>query len=186
MMVNHKPYLDWMQLALDEALAPPQRAELETHLADCAECAEQWGALIRVTQLLAAEPLAAPRVGFTGRFKARLAQRHSRPKEVWGAFALGLGALGASALVLPLGLGVLWTLAQIAGQPAATAALINSATATSDVLNTFGEALWVAARALGSFALGTPTLWLGALAALALTVVWFVVMGRLVRQGSLR
>jgi anti-sigma factor RsiW len=186
MMVNHKPYLDWMQLALDEALAPAQRSELEAHLADCAACAEHWGALIHVAQLLATEPPAAPRAGFTGRFKARLAQRHSRPKEVWGAFALGLGAIGASALVLPIGLGLLWTLVQIVGQPAATAALFNGANVTANMVKVVLEALVILTRSIIVWAVSNPLIWASGISSVALTGVWFYMMRKLNREVSLR
>src|SRR3972149_9010464 len=101
--MNHKPYLDWRHAAPDAGearLAPDQRAQLDAHLAGCAECQSLWDVLGEADRLFEAAPMAAPRPGFTGRFKARLAQQRSRPRTVWGALALGLGAVGAGAVGL--------------------------------------------------------------------------------------
>jgi hypothetical protein len=93
-----------------------------------------WVALSEVHRLFKSEPLAAPRSGFNGRFKARLAQRRSRPRLIGGAVALGLGAVGLAALVVPLGLGVLYSVWRVAQQPATALALFASAEAARSVL----------------------------------------------------
>ena len=36
--MNHKPFLDWMQAALDGDIASTQRRDLAEHLAACASC----------------------------------------------------------------------------------------------------------------------------------------------------
>jgi anti-sigma factor RsiW len=181
--MSHKNYLEWMHLALDGALPAAQRAELNTHLSECAACAAAWDSLHHADRWLAHAPLAAPRPGFTGRFNARLQQRRSRPKAVWGALALGFGAVGAAALVLPAGVGLLWSLVQLAGQPATTAALFNSASAASQVVLALLNALFVTARGVGELALATPLAWALAALALAATALWFYMLRRLSLQG---
>jgi anti-sigma factor RsiW len=181
--MSHKNYLEWMHLALDDALPAAQRAELNLHLADCPACAAAWDGLHRVDHLLAQAPLAAPRPGFTGRFSARLQQRRSRPKAIWGALALGFGAVGAAALVLPAGVGLLWSLARLAGQPATSAALLDSASAASQVMLALLNALFVTVRGLGELALVSPVAWALALAALGATLLWVYVLRRLSLQG---
>src|SRR5262245_25829397 len=115
--MNHKPYHDWMQAVLDGALPPADRRALEEHLAGCDSCQATWASLSSVHRLLKAEPMLAPRAGFSGRFQARLAQRRDRPQARWGAVALGLGAVAASALAVPLGLGVIVSAVSVARQP---------------------------------------------------------------------
>jgi hypothetical protein len=182
----HKPYQAWMQDLLDGALAGPARVQLEAHLAGCQECQGRWNALSAVDRLFKAAPMAAPRAGFSGRFKARVAQRRSRPRLVWGAVALGLGAVGASAVVVPVGLALIWSLLRAAQQPATLLALSTSAAATADFANTVLEALFIAGRALLEAAVSNPLAWAAAVLALALTGVWLVVMRRLVPQGTVR
>lgn len=181
--MSHKPYTDWMHLALEDALTGGQRAELDAHLADCAACAAAWDGLQRVDRLLAQAPLAAPRPGFTGRFNARLQQRRSRPKAVWGVIALGVSTLSLAALVLPAGLSVMWSLAQLASQPATAAALVESASAASGVARTVFNALVIAARGVGGWALVSPAAWTVVLLALAATAAWIFLLRRLSLQG---
>ena len=130
--MNHKPYHEWMQAVLDGALAPADRRALEAHLADCASCQATWTSLSTVHRLFKAEAPAAPRPGFSGRFQARLAQRRSRPRVMWGALGLGLGAVAASALVVPLGVGAVLAAVRTAAQPATSLALMVSAGASPE------------------------------------------------------
>lgn len=183
MTVTHKPYTEWIQLALDGDLPTEQRAELDAHLADCQSCASTWEAMARLERLFTQAPLAAPRPGFTGRFNARLKQQRSQPKALWGALALGFGAIGSAALVLPIGLSALWSLVQLVGQPATSAALFNSASTTTQVALALANALFITGRGLGEWALNTPLVWLVALGALAATAAWLYFMRRLSLQG---
>lgn len=182
----HKPYQAWMQDLLDGSLAGPARVQLEAHLASCQDCLTRWNALSAVDRLFKAAPLAAPRAGFSGRYKARAAQRRSRPRLVWGAVALGLGAVGATGVVVPVGVALIWSLLRAAQQPATLLALNTSAAATASFANTVLEALFIAARALLEAALANPLAWAGAALALALTGAWLVMLRKLVPQGSLR
>jgi anti-sigma factor RsiW len=181
--MTHKLYLDWMQLALDDELPEARRLELDAHLGACAECAGKWEALRQVGYLFAAAPHAAPRRGFSTRFQARLAQQRARPHAFWGALALGLGAVGAAALVVPLGVTVLWSAVQVVGQPAVSAAFFSGVNATTNVLATLAGALFVAGRALANTALPNPWVWAAALAALSLTLLWAVLFRRWALQG---
>ena len=104
--MNHKPFLAAMQAVLDGTVSLAERRDLETHLGTCGSCQADWVALSEVHRLFKAEPMAAPRNGFNGRFKARLAQRRSRPRLICGAVALGLGAVSLAALVVPVVLGL--------------------------------------------------------------------------------
>lgn len=181
--MTHKPYVEWMQLALENELPQARRTELEGHLSACAECAGLWEALRQVDHIFAAAPAAAPRRGFTARFNARLAQQRARPHAFWGALALGLGAVGAAALVVPVGVTVLWSAVQVAGQPAVSAAFFSGVNATTNVLATLASALFVTGRALANTALPNPWVWAAALAALSLTVAWAFLFRKWALQG---
>jgi anti-sigma factor RsiW len=185
-MMPHKPYGDWMQAALDGSLDPGQRAQLDEHLAACRECASRWAALGEVEKMFGSAPLAAPRAGFTSRFKARLAQRHSRPKTMWGALALGLGAVGAAALVVPAGAGLLLSGFRIAQEPATTIALYNGVNATASFASILGEALLIAGRAVFEWAVVNPLVWAASVTGLGVTGVWFYFMRKLIPEGSFR
>lgn len=182
----HKPYHAWMQALLDGALAAPARRQLEQHLAGCQGCQADWAGLSAMDRLFKAAPMAAPRAGFSGRFKARQAQRRSRPRLVWGAVTLGAGAVAASAVVVPVGLALIWSLLRAAQQPATVMALSTSAAATVGFAGTVLDALFIAGRALLEAALANPLAWAAAALALALTGVWLVVMRKLVPEGSAR
>lgn len=182
----HQPYYTWMHALLDGALAIPARAELETHLAGCLACQARWASLNAVDRLFKAAPLAAPRAGFAGRFKARQAQRRSRPRLLWGAVALGTGAVGVSGVVAVFGLALIGSLLRVAQQPATLLALNTSAAATAGFVTTVADALRIAGRALLATALAEPLAWAGAALALALTALWLLVMRRLLPQGTAR
>jgi anti-sigma factor RsiW len=184
--MNHKPYQEWMQSVLDGALAPAARRELEAHLATCGECQSTWSALNEVHRLFKAEPLVAPRAGFTGRFQARLAQRRSRPRLMWGALVLGLGTVGAAALVVPLGLGLIFAGVRAAQQPATALAVVASLEAAFAFAETVASAIFIALRAVVEPALTNPLAWVMAAAALALTGVWLYVMRNLLPEGRTR
>ena len=180
--MNHKPYHESMQAVLDGDLALADRRALEAHLATCASCQAAWTSLSSVHRLFKAAPLAAPRPGFNGLFQARLAQRRSRPRVLWGALALGLGAVGASALVVPLGLGIALSTVHVAQQPATSLALLASVSAVAVFLTTFLDALLIAANALAGILLPNPLSWAAAVLALALTGVWLYVMRRIASE----
>lgn len=185
--MSHKPYLDWMHAALDAGeapLSPDQRAQLQEHLAACADCQAAWETLNAAERLLKSAPLAAPQAGFTSRFQARLAaeRRQARPRAVWGALVLGSGAVGAAAIMLPLGVGVLWSVVQVLREPATSLALLSGYGATANLADTLLDALLLAARALAEWALGNPWVWLAAAGALAATAAWLYLIRKLVPE----
>jgi anti-sigma factor RsiW len=184
--MNHKPYQEWMHAVLDGALAPTARRELEVHLAECGECQATWASLSEVQRLLRAEPPVAPRPGFTGRFQARLAQRRSRPRLLWGGLALGLGAVSAAALVVPVGLAVILAAVRAAREPATALAVVASLSATAEFADTVLGALWIAARAVLEAAAASPLMWAASVLGLALAGLWVYVMRRLPRKGMTR
>ncbi len=177
--MNHKPYHEWMQAVLDGAIAPADRRALEAHLATCTYCQATWASLNAVHRLFKAETMAAPRPGFSQRFQARLAQRRSRPRVVWGALGLGLAAVIASALVVPAGLGAVLAAVRAAEQPDTALALLVSAAAVAGFLTTLADALVLVARAVFEAILPNPLTWAAAVLALGLTGVWFYVMRKL-------
>ncbi|MEP7357718.1 MAG: zf-HC2 domain-containing protein [Anaerolineales bacterium] len=182
--MKHKPYREWMHAVLDGDLAPADRRQFETHLAGCADCQTAWWSLSEAQRLLNAEPILAPRSGFTGRFQARLHQRRSQPRLLWGALALGLGAVGTAAVVVPLGLGFILSVLRAAQQPATAMALFTSLTAVADLLQTVLTGLYLLARALAEAAISNPLAWAGFVLALGLTAVWLVLIRRLVPEGT--
>jgi anti-sigma factor RsiW len=176
----HQPYQSWMQALLDGQLDLDSRQQLEVHLSGCRRCQGSWAGLSAVERLLRSEPMVGPRPGFSQRFSGRLAERRSRPRLVWGGLALGLGAVAASALVLPVALGLVFSLVRAAQQPAAALALFGSINATAGLADTVFDAVYIAARALIGGTIYHPLAWAAAAAALALTAVWLYVMRRLV------
>ena len=101
----HKPSLDLMQSALDGELSPEALAQLDRMLAEVPEARATWMALVEAARILNAAPMAAPRPGFSRRFQARLAERRSGPKVVWGMLALGLTAPAGMAVLVLLAAG---------------------------------------------------------------------------------
>lgn len=183
--MSHQPYSDWMQLALDGDLKPEQRAQLDTHLQVCAQCAALWRALGEVETLFSTAPVVSPRPGFTNRFNARLRQQRSQPRVWLGVFVLGFSVVGAAVILLPLTLGIVWPFVQLIGQPATSAALFDNASAISQTLLAVGAALWVSAWALGAFAVTTPLFWLLTITVLLATMLWVLTLRRLALQGLL-
>jgi anti-sigma factor RsiW len=173
--MNHKPYVDWMNAALDGELASVQRRELVEHLTACANCQATWDTLNDVQRQLKAEPLAAPRTGFTSRFKARQAARRSQARLLWGGLVLGLSSLSVMAtlaVVCALSFGTMFSAAQVARQPAAVSALYSSGTAALMFGSTVARALWTVFDALAAKALLHPLTWLLSLVALAVLACW--------------
>lgn len=174
-MMNHKPYLTAMQAALDGDLPSLQRRELAEHLAACPSCQSTWDALNDAQRLLKAEPLAAPRPGFTGRFRARAAARRSRARWVLGGLVLGFSALSVvvvAAVVGTLTLGTVVSAAQVARQPGAVSALYGSSLATLTLGTTVARAGLTVFDALAQKILINPLTWLASLAAAGVVATW--------------
>jgi len=187
--MNHKPYLDSMNAALDGELSSIQRRELVEHLTACASCQVTWDALNDVQRQLKTEPLAEPRSGFVGRFKARQAARRSRTRLLLGGMVLGLSSLSALAIVAVvcvLALGTVFSAAQVARQPAAVSALYSSGTAALMFGSTVARAVWTVFGVLTQQALVHPVTWLIGLAALAVVASWGYLVRKLKPEVVLR
>jgi hypothetical protein len=131
--------------------------------------------------LLQTAALAQPRPGFAGRFNARLTQQQRvQPRLWWGVLALGFSSLGAAALTLPLGFGVLFSAVRVAQQPAASAALMSGFNALTLFASAVGEALLTTIQAVAVTALAQPVVWASAVGALLVLVAWALTVRRLI------
>jgi len=184
--MNHKPFVDRMHAALDGELFPTERDELTAHLTACTDCQTTWDALIETQRLLKAEPLAAPRAGFTGRFRARLQAQRSRPRVVWGALVLGFGAVSAAAIILPLGFGLLFSGWHFASQATANAALYNSLTTIAALVAVILQALLTLLSALAELVLAHPLTGPATASALTIVLLWLYLLRKLTPEAVLR
>ncbi len=173
MMISNPPP-DWMQAALDGELSPAEQAQFERQIAESPEARAQWLALVEVTQLLGAAPLAAPRPGFSKRFQARLAGRRSRTRLLGGMLALGLAAPVGMVILVLLIIGKLLPTMLIAPSPAAwlsaqaTAIALSLADARAIV-----EALATSVFAVAGPALSHPLTWVGLTFGGVIVIAWF-------------
>jgi anti-sigma factor RsiW len=95
--MNHKPFELWI-LEPDE-LSEAQRGDLEAHLEGCEACRKLQAGWTILKEELRTPEVAAPRAGFTNRWKAEIAERRAREqrKQAWRLF---LSCSGAAALLL--------------------------------------------------------------------------------------
>jgi predicted anti-sigma-YlaC factor YlaD len=91
-----------MSLRLDNLATPDDLAELDAHLAGCAECRLAWSALQEVTHLFESAAWLEPPADFTERVMARVRHRHT-PRTIGGAVLLvGASALLSTVALLPV------------------------------------------------------------------------------------
>jgi anti-sigma factor RsiW len=186
----HKPSLDPMQAALDGELSPEARARFERQLAESPKARARWAALLEASRLLAAAPgaapLASPRPGFSKRFQARLAERRSNTKMVWGMLALGLTAPVGTAVMAVLVVGSLLPGLLLTPHPvdwmSAQATGIGIGLADA---RTVLSALVVSAYTLASWALSQPLTWLAMTMGGAVAVAWLYLVRKLTLEVSL-
>jgi anti-sigma factor RsiW len=97
--------VDSLTAYVDGALEPAERAEVESHLAQCAACRAERDRLAGAVALLARLPAApAPSASFEQRFYARLAARKAGARErrgflgriAWRWLAPGLAGVAAT------------------------------------------------------------------------------------------
>ena len=87
--MNHQPFEDW--LLNDKPITHEQKRDLDMHIRTCAYCA----ALAETGLALKSVRKAAPHIGFSTRFQARLAERKlaERRRKLWGAVLFTFGGL---------------------------------------------------------------------------------------------
>lgn len=95
--MEHQPFEQW--ILDDAALNPEQERELNAHLLGCAECRELQAGWRAARAEMRFAVAAAPRPGFSQRFKHNLVERKFRQQMQARRTLLGLSA-GASLLVL--------------------------------------------------------------------------------------
>jgi Putative zinc-finger len=83
-------------------VTPPERTEVEKHLACCAECSSEYRALANVRRLLDLPKAPASGAGLPGVYRL-LAERQGERVRRWRRGALALGALAALLAVFALG-----------------------------------------------------------------------------------
>jgi hypothetical protein len=93
--MNHQPYEVWILEPLE--LNGSQRAELEKHLEGCEACRNLQAGWTAVKVELRAPEMAAPRAGFTNRWKAGAAERRLREqrRQAWKLFLTCSGTAAA-------------------------------------------------------------------------------------------
>lgn len=173
-----------MMDALDGALSATGRAELDRHLADCAQCRAEWDGLQQVDRLLArAEETPAP-AGFARRVVARLDEpmlaeqaQPVRSREDWARALAGLAVLVAGGLALAA-----WTFlpvvreltgaVQTALVPAQWPVMLAEAQSWVAVVTSLGQAVLALLNALNALLGTNPVLLVAAAGLLGLVAMW--------------
>ncbi len=102
---------DDLTALVDGALPPGRRAEVEAHLAACADCRAEHDLISSALRMLATVPApAAPAAGFEQRFYARLAREKAHRPSPWERLSLSpwrwtvpIAALSAAAVAVTVG-----------------------------------------------------------------------------------
>ncbi len=106
-MNNHNEYGMLMSLALDNLLEGAEQAQLDTHLAGCARCRNQWSLWQSIDAALRAAPMTAPSPAFAHNFGQRLAaqdrRRQMRLGILLGALTLVMWLVGVTGVALMIG-----------------------------------------------------------------------------------
>jgi anti-sigma factor RsiW len=166
-----------MSLHLDGLLSAEQTDSLQTHLAWCPTCARQWQAMSKASQLLLAEPMAAPASDLAVAVAQIISEREVHQRRLRGMLRVAtawLGAWALAGLALAVLLATRWGaelrfLLFDVGLPVA-----DSLCTAAAVLR---DALWSASHAL----LTRPTVLLlisHAVLAMALAAIWTCVVMR--------
>jgi len=100
--MSHQPFESW--LFEEQALEESEGEALRQHLFECEACRSLSEAWDDLGGLLRASGLAAPTVGFSGRWRARLAQdrERRRRRQAWWVLGLTAGSGLAASLALAL------------------------------------------------------------------------------------
>ena len=97
---NHYDGLLFDPNSLEERLTDDQRSELQSHLSQCVECQRLSIAWQAVAGELAAPEMAAPAVGFSDRWRVRLASARQRRHRTQSLYLLLASLAGATAVIL--------------------------------------------------------------------------------------
>jgi predicted anti-sigma-YlaC factor YlaD len=174
--MSHSPYREMMAAALDELLAPADRATLEAHLRICAACRAVWEALAEVDTLFHVAPMVVAPAGFSQRMASRLAARTSHPRLIGGGLILSLSAAAILGLVaVPLA----GLIAVVLRQPGMLVAIVRALAAAINVLGAMGGGLWLAVTSMLDWAAGQPMAGVLALTTLPLVAMWIYMFNRL-------
>jgi predicted anti-sigma-YlaC factor YlaD len=170
-----------MSLKLDGSLSQEQERALQAHLATCAACRAEWEALRFVSRFLEKQPMVPAPAGFVARVQGRLAaDRAARRRNVIGAGALALGALGLATLVLSSLASLAVGLWPLLSQPSLRENLGGWLTQLADVCLAVGQAIALLLDSLFD-AVGGPIMLVYMLAVLLLSALWSRLVLRRVR-----
>lgn len=162
-MEHEERFYLMMMAALDDELATDERAELETHLRLCSDCAREWRTLTAIEMLFRQTPLLMPAVDFAERTLARLPNRRTRRVALGAIY----GFLLLSGIVpLVIGLFLAARYAPILTRPELLDGIWSSVTGAGRAVVTIIEALLVGA---GRFVIEQPAL-----------IGWFIILAGLV------
>lgn len=182
------PPPDWLNDAVDGSLPA---AEVERRLQADPAARARYHQLRAMERLLHHPPLVQPRPGFRGRVQARLeahrqALEGQHRRSVWGALALGVGAVavsGASVVGLPVLAVLAWWLLQTGAAAPLAATLSGLAPNPADwaALAAVANGLLMGARALAGWLVGPAGCALFTLAA-GMVLLWAMTVRRLTFQ----
>jgi predicted anti-sigma-YlaC factor YlaD len=180
-MPDCQVYHRWMSLKLDGLLNQEQERALQAHLTTCAACRAEWEALQFISRLLEGQPMVPAPAGFVARVQNRLvAERVARRRNVIGAGALALGALGLATLVLSSLASLIVGLWPLMSQASLWENLGGWLTQLADVCLAVGQAIALLLNSLFDAA-GGPIMLVYMLAVLLLSTLWSRLVLRRVR-----
>ena len=173
-----------MMDALDGALSATGRAELDRHLADCAQCRAEWDGLQQVDLLLAHVEEAPAPAGFARRVVARLDEpmlagqgQPVRSREDWvralaGVAVLALGGLALAAWTFLPVLRELGGAVQTTLVPGQWPVLLAEAQSWIAVVTALGQTVLALLNALNALLGANPVLLVAAAGVLGLVAMW--------------
>lgn len=176
--MNHENAYILMMDALDETLTEPDKLALESHLATCEACRQEWHALVAIETLFRQAPMLSPAAGFTTRTLARLPNRRYR---VWAITSIYAALLLGGLVPLAFGIFLLSQLVPVLTEPGLVQSIWGSLVTAVDAVGTVSVALLTS---MGEAVLQQPTLigWLFLL--VGIVAVWGGVYRQLVGLPS--
>jgi putative zinc finger protein len=164
----HTEMNELMQHLLDNEASAVETQRLQTHLAECGECAREWNALISVHRLLRAAPMLSPADGFAERVLNRIAAHQRQAIQRPGAVTiLVLATVASGVAALSIALSPVADMLQTDQWAASLGSLLSAITTLSAWLGVFYSFASVMAQWVG-----TGPVLVVALLTLALTIFW--------------